>query len=296
MPDKELEDLLTKLNIFETAYDRMRLVDPVNKQLLNLHNKQIENTGSRCFDFWGKNKVCDDCVSLRAYQDNQIYVKMEYSTDEVYMLTAIPIEMSDRRIVLELLKNVTNNLIMDGKDQENYSEFHAMLDSMNTLALKDSLTGIYNRRYINERLPIDLTNTVLHQKNISIIMADIDFFKKVNDTYGHLAGDCTLINFAKILSDSLTRDHDWVARYGGEEFLICLPGAGQSRAVEIAEIMRKKVEQSIFDCGGHNIQITASFGVCTIDSDTELDMDAIIEGADKNLYKAKRNGRNRVEA
>jgi diguanylate cyclase (GGDEF)-like protein len=166
---------------------------------------------------------------------------------------------------------------------------------MNNMALKDSLTGIYNRRYINEKLPINLVNAALAAYSLTIIMADIDFFKNVNDNYGHLAGDYTLKYFAEILSNSLKRESDWVARYGGEEFIVCLPGVGVAYAAEIAENMRKTVENSEVDFKNLKFRITASFGISTLTPTINSSIEELIEEADKKLYKAKQNGRNRVE-
>lgn len=295
MHDNELQKIIEKLNIFENAYDLIRLVDPVKKNIINLHNNVTEDTGIRCFDYWGKNKVCDNCISIRAFRDNKTYIKMEYNEDNIYMVTAIPIELSDRRLVMELLKNATDSLILDS-DRDRYSEMYAMIDNMNNIAMKDSLTGIYNRRYMSEKLPIELANAVIAEHSLSVIMTDIDFFKNVNDTYGHLAGDSVLRQFAQLLAKSLSRDTDWVARYGGEEFIICLPHAGHKRATEIAELMRKNLENYIMDCGENKLQITASFGVSTMTAESSLSMEQLIGLADNKLYEAKHNGRNRVES
>jgi len=202
-------------------------------------------------------------------------------------------QLSNRRMVEELLKNTTDSMVLGNG---NYSEIYEMIDSMNNLALKDTLTGIYNRRYINEKLPVDIISAALSEQSLSIIMADIDFFKKVNDTFGHLTGDFTLVNFADTLSGCIKRESDWVSRYGGEEFLICLPGAGIEKAIEIAEQIRRTVENNVILCGEHTIKITASFGVCSIKPTPGANVRDFIECADKMLYAAKNNGRNRVES
>jgi two-component system cell cycle response regulator len=300
MFEADIEVIIRKLNIFEKAYDNIRLVDPVQKRVVELYGDKKENTELKCYDFFGTNKVCDNCVSMRAYRENDTFYKMHYTSNDVYMLTAIPIELKDRRVVLELFKKVTNNLIIEsniigGDIIGNQSDIHSMIDSMNSIALKDSLTGIYNRRYINEKLPLNIVNANIAEKSLSIIMADIDFFKSVNDNYGHLVGDSTLKIFANILFEKLKRESDWVARYGGEKFLICLPRASLPVAVEIAEQMRQKTENSLIESGEQKFHITASFGVCCMTSDMLLSMEELIEMADKKLYDAKHNGRNRVE-
>lgn len=202
-------------------------------------------------------------------------------------------ELNNRKFVIELLKNTTDRM---DTGNENLAEIYKMIDSMNSLVLKDTLTGIYNRRYIFEKLPVDIISASLSEQSLSIIMADIDFFKRVNDTYGHSVGDCTLKSFANSLSGCIRREGDWVSRYGGEEFLICLPSAGLEKAIEIAELMRKTVENNAIFCGEHTVKITASFGVCSIKPTTGASVVNLIELADKKLYIAKNNGRNRVEA
>jgi two-component system, cell cycle response regulator len=292
----DLSQIIADYKIMEKAFDNIRLVDPVNKRVLNYHEKKFVDIDVACYAFWGKNQICDDCVSIRAYHDNRTYAKLEYSKDQIFILTAIPIELQERRVVIEILKNISDSLIYDSSEVNQYTEIRDLLNRVNNRALKDSLTGIYNRRYINERLPIELADAALSGNYISIIMADIDFFKKVNDTYGHLEGDRTLTQFARIVSTSLKRCSDWVARFGGEEFLICLPGANAKKAKELAETIREKVEGTKIICGDHEFFITASFGISTNTPKMGISMDKLLEVADAKLYIAKRNGRNRVES
>lgn len=293
--DKEIQGLFSKLEIFGKLYHDIRFVDPVAKKVLSYKNNSISDIDIRCFDFWQNNKVCDNCISIRAYHENKTFIKVEHTPDKVYVVVAVPFDLADRRIVIELLNDSTDSLIYESFDNRTSMEVYAMIDNLNNLALKDPLTGIYNRRYVNEKLPIDIVNTALMEKEISLIMADIDFFKRVNDTYGHLAGDQVLKSFAGILSGCMRRESDWVARFGGEEFIICLPGAGLEKAKETAERIRAAVEADKIVWDGNKIKITASFGICSIKPLQGSSADSIIEKADKKLYEAKANGRNRVE-
>lgn len=291
----DISQVIADYKIMEKAFDNIRLVDPVKHRIINYHAKELENTEVTCYAFWGKSKVCSDCVSIRALQDNRTYAKLEFSGDQIFIITAIPIELQDRRVVVEILKNISNSVVYDINESNQYAEIRELINRMNNRALNDSLTGIYNRRYINEKLPLELANASIGGHDISIIMADIDFFKKVNDTYGHLDGDRTLSQFAKIVSSSLKRCNDWVARFGGEEFLICLPGANAKTAKELAEVIRENVEQTEIVCGDNKFFITASFGISTKTAEMDLSMDKMLEIADAKLYLAKHNGRNRVE-
>jgi diguanylate cyclase (GGDEF)-like protein len=296
MYEREIDELIQKLDILEGTYDKVRIVDPVSKKVINLRDNHDENAPEHCFRFWEKGELCENCISMRAFREKDMFMKLEYLQHEIYLVTAIPITLSDRTVVLELMKNVTNNISFNVDGEITSSDFKIMLESLNNKAIRDSLTGIYNRRYINEKLPLDLINANLSDNNISVIMIDIDFFKNVNDSYGHLIGDYTLKSLAALLQRSLKRENDWVARYGGEEFLMCLPGAPLQFAEELAENIRNKVENTPIEYGELKFNITASFGVSSMTPKPGSSINELIEEADKKLYEAKRNGRNRVES
>ncbi|MEI6894356.1 MAG: diguanylate cyclase [Colwellia sp.] len=158
---------------------------------------------------------------------------------------------------------------------------------LNYLATRDPLTDCYNRRALFDLLNQDFSD-IQRLDEYCIIMADIDHFKSVNDTYGHSAGDVVLCGVANILQ-SVVRQNDIAARFGGEEFCIVLPGAPQDRAMRIAETMRQKLESSRFD----DITITCSFGVTSIQFEAKTPTE-LIEQADLALYQSKNRGRNQV--
>ncbi len=295
MHDREIKEIYDKLQILEKLYDKIRLVDPVSKRVVSYTGYEEIVAPIKCFDILGKDKVCENCISMRAYQENQTYVKLEYLKEEIFMITAIPIQLEDRVTVIELFKNVTDHLLLKNSDGDHQNAVSGMIDNIYLMANKDSLTGIYNRKYIYEKLPADVVNATITGHRIGIVMADIDHFKDVNDTYGHLAGDEVLRVFARVLSKELKRETDWVARYGGEEFLICIPGASKVITREIAERMRRIFEDTVITFNGFEIRATASFGICHLIPDIGITIENIIECADRNLYLAKNNGRNRVE-
>ena len=248
-----VNDYLSNGALFSKLSDITRIVDPLQKTVIQYKNKEVVIDGIHCFDFWGKNKVCDNCISMRAYNDNKTYVKIEYNKEKIYLITAVPHDLNDRRVVIEILKDITNSLLLSSYENEavDSTGIHALIDNMNKFAYRDPLTGLYNRRYIIEKLPIDLLNTTLLANEFSIIMADIDHFKLVNDNYGHLAGDQALKTVAETLAGCIKRESDWIARYGGEELLIYIPEANLDFALKTAECMRKAIESTpIMYCTG----------------------------------------------
>lgn len=163
------------------------------------------------------------------------------------------------------------------------------------LASTDYLTGILNRRAFTDRFIEEFHRAGREKSSISLVLADIDHFKKVNDLYGHQVGDLALQKFARCLS-SVCRSYDFVGRFGGEEFVVCLPNTNRKQAVKIAERMRKAVEDLNINLvyKKEPIKITASFGVASPILGSEESIDSLIMQADKAMYNAKVNGRNRV--
>lgn len=296
MVEQEVQEVLNKFLILEKMYKKIRFVDPVLKRnLVYESGLLIEEDGSNCFHFWGKSDSCTNCISMRSYNTNETHVKIEYSPSEVFMVLSIPIDLSSRRAVIELITDATNSMVVNVSSEENYFSIQSLIDRMNNLSSIDALTGVFNRRFMDERLPADIFNATLNDQNMSIIMTDIDFFKNINDTYGHVVGDQVLKSFAEILSINIKKFGGWISRYGGEEFLLVIPGTDLEGSKEIAEIIRKEVEMNQFLCNANSIQITSSFGVVSVKPDSELTVNGLIDAADKKLYLAKKNGRNRIE-
>jgi len=164
--------------------------------------------------------------------------------------------------------------------------------SLQMLANTDSLTGLANRRFAFNQAEKYLAHAKKAKKDFSIIMFDIDFFKQVNDEYGHAAGDVALKELA-ILACGFVRANDIIGRIGGEEFLIVLPTASSKQASIIAERIRAATEEQSFTANNTEIKITASFGVSQLTSREET-FSEIFHNADVALYQAKEHGRNKV--
>lgn len=161
-------------------------------------------------------------------------------------------------------------------------------DRLKMMSITDELTGLYNRRYLNERLKEEVERARRYRYPISCLMIDIDRFKEINDTYGHQIGDKVLIEVGRLLR-STTRVVDIAARYGGEEFLIALPMTNLKGARTVAERIRGNVERTRFG-GDLNLLLTVSIGCAELDplKGDEMDPDLLVRRADQALYEAKR--------
>ncbi|MBV1756446.1 MAG: GGDEF domain-containing protein [Dethiosulfatibacter sp.] len=294
---EEFEALIKQLTTFEKMYEQTRVVDPVNKKEIYVKANYEETrteTLEACYDVWGTGETCKNCISMRAYSENETFIKIETSPDRIVMVTAIPVTIGERIVVVELLKNVTKSMILGEIKLIEGLEIKKLLDQANVAVVTDELTQIYNKRYIIERLPVDITISYLENQPLSLLMADIDHFKKINDTYGHLAGDYILKEFAQILERNTRQGKDWVARFGGEEFIVCLTGTDKEFAWNVAERMRKSIEDNVFNYDGEKIKLTSSFGLHTLNNKEMIDYETLIQCTDKKLYEAKKTGRNKV--
>ena len=165
--------------------------------------------------------------------------------------------------------------------------------SVKNMAIYDTLTGLHNRRYFEERLEVEAKKCFGSNIPLTLVMVDIDFFKKVNDTFGHTEGDQVLCKVASLLKTSV-RKKDAVARYGGEEFILILPETRLEESFVIAERIRRLVESTLFDVGKAQVNLTLSMGISNFPSHRVKSKEELTEMADQALYDAKRGGRNRV--
>jgi diguanylate cyclase (GGDEF)-like protein len=164
------------------------------------------------------------------------------------------------------------------------------------LSITDALTGAYNRRYLMEQLPRELERCRRYAYPLSVLMCDVDHFKKINDLRGHAAGDEVLQQFAARTQKSIRSTSDWVARYGGEEFLVVLPETPHDGALAVAEKLRGLISATPFATRNGDCAVTASFGVASTGQngpDISLKVDRLIRAADDCLYQSKQQGRNR---
>ncbi|WP_022666482.1 GGDEF domain-containing protein [Desulfospira joergensenii] len=165
------------------------------------------------------------------------------------------------------------------------------MENLKNAAVIDPLTGCYNRREFESQLTRNLANARRHGNSLSLFMFDLDHFKQINDTHGHLAGDMVLKQVAGLVKKSM-RQGDILARYGGEEFIAILPETGKTKAMDLADRLRSEISNLCLPFDNSLIRVTASFGVSELTPDKDMTM--LIQDADTMLYKAKLNGRNTV--
>jgi len=169
-------------------------------------------------------------------------------------------------------------------------------EALREQATRDSLTKLWNRRAIFDILAVELARCQREDLHLGIVLGDLDQFKNINDTHGHIIGDRVLAEVGARMLNSV-RPYDMIGRYGGEEFLFILPGCDAERTAQIAERVRKTISDYPIDIGdsseGKQLRITTSFGYTSVNSPVETKIESLIFAADSALYEAKQQGRNR---
>lgn len=279
------------------------------------HAREIDSSGSRHFDdITGYRSQSFLTVPLKDYRDQTIGVLqllnaknrkgevIPFSKDAEPLIEALASQASvalQNRYLLDDHEDLKRQLEREVDERteelksalEKLSEAHIILKELTTI---DAVTGIRNRQYFDEVFDQEWRRAVRQKYALTILLLDIDHFKKVNDTYGHLAGDECLATVAREIDSMFNRPSDVVARYGGEEFIVILPYVEYENALRLGEQVRARIAANTMVADGHNISVTLSVGSATVVPTDAIDPRSLIGTADEALYKAKADGRNRV--
>jgi len=307
--------IITGLNGAEALELIDNMVDPTKIQLIITDQRMPLVTGVEFLEQIVDRMPDTIRIILTGYSDTQVIIDAINKARLYKFMTKPfdPVELSMtvkrgveafqmRQALIDYAANL-EQLVEERTEElnEKNAALHQALDSLEQLSLSDQLTGAHNRHFLNKFMPQELAKLKRdHVSNINeslgLMMVDIDYFKKVNDTYGHDAGDKVLVQFTKILADSC-RESDWLVRWGGEEFVIVARGQSIKGLEQLAERIRHQVELNIFDLGcKQTINCCCSIGITSfpfIKNNFEtLTWEQTLNFADLALYLAKNNGRN----
>ncbi|MCA9664491.1 MAG: GGDEF domain-containing protein [Myxococcales bacterium] len=248
--------------------------------------RQIIGRGSDCDIVLDLDSVSRQHCRVEKRAGTTIVVKDLDSTNGTYVneiqIKEKPLDSGD----LVGVGNAIFKFLAGGNVESSYHE------AIYRMTIIDGLTEAHNKRYLKDFLERELARSVRYGRPLSLVMFDLDHFKRINDTHGHLTGDHVLRELARRLHSRI-RKEELLARYGGEEFAVVLPEAGHGGAIKFAEQLRKLVKAEPFEFEGDVIPVTVSVGVATIEGDS-IDVAEFIRRADRNLYRAKESGRDCV--
>lgn len=225
-----------------------------------------------------------------------LHIRKQYKKDRMAVLIASGFVGQD--VIPKFLKSGANDYISKPFNVEDFVcrvnmnlEMLNLLETLRALSQEDPLTGLYNRRFFFEAGTAVHATAIRNKIPLAVYMIDIDYFKKINDTYGHDCGDIVIKTVARLLKDKFKRKNDIVARFGGEEFCVITTYAQKELLKAFSEELREAIASSSINCKEQSIKITCSVGVC---SEVNNSLEEMIKRADDYLYQAKHSGRNRV--
>ena len=270
LPEQQLNirELFIAPNFTEfSTFSSSNISEPVYHGIMNIGNKDM---------------TFHSVIGSVYKSHNNLLIIAEYDIKDLEQLTATVIELNDD--LVQTQRYVVNANRALKRNEARITE----------LTLTDQLTGIANRRHYDQRIKEEVERSIRYQQHLCLVMCDIDFFKRVNDDYGHQVGDDALRQVSKVLRKIIHRTTDLIARYGGEEFAIILPNTDVSGAYLVAEKIRENIAEQKLKADGIEFSISVSIGLMGDEPSSGDSSDYWLKEADDALYKAKDEGRNKV--
>lgn len=264
-----------KMKVYEEVFDIVRLLDKnsigkIKKQDVN--DNDISMLPCECYSFWNKTHPCDNCISLKAFEEKSQRTKLEFLNSDIYEVISKYVEIDGKPYVMELLKQLDDDTMLD---LEGHDKLLSKLTMYTEKLYKDAITGAYNRSYYEDEI-----KTVNSSAGVAVI--DLDDFKLYNDTYGHNAGDIVLATVAKTIRKSI-RKNDVFVRYGGDEFVLVMPKIEEETFNKKLEEIKNNIRSA--DIPGYTrLKLSVSIGGVIAKNETVEDA---VARADKLMYQAK---------
>lgn len=275
----ELDDFIHNM---ELEFDVVRLIDPVFMKVV-----YPEDSGNEyCHSVWSRYDRCENCSSLRALSNKDQAYKIEIIDDKTYWVISRYIEVDNKPHILELVKNVSDNFIMHSDQMD---EMAKLLKQYNNQLITDPLTEVYNRRFLDSHfLPYFENN----RDSTNLALIDVDNFKKINDTYGHIAGDVVLRKIGKYLkshyNDRNEAKQRLIVRYGGDEFIVIATSITKEEFRAELDSIYKQMNKN-YKSGELDFNFSFTYGIASSqDEDIKSDFNKLFNTAEKDMYSQKR--------
>ena len=280
-----LAKVLQEPAVLDKLYDIVRIVNPLKKEAaiyLKARMNCEDNPKHRCYDFWGKDHACDNCIAIRALNEQTTCVKIEYRNGSVWMAMAIPTVLEGEKVAIEFLKDITENSIID-VDEKNPDEVLETINKNNRMVVSDTLTEVYNKRFIGEKLPSDLYFAQEMNRFLTVIFVDIKNLQIINSNHGPAASRFIVKHFARILKKSCRNGGDWVARYNEGEFIILLVDTDSKGAYHRCRYLYNKFMNIKIRFNGKDVELTVGIGFHAV-LDEIITPEAFVKKAEQNVF------------
>lgn len=256
-----LDEILQGKGAVNQIFENCRIVDITNNVVCSYIDGRIISTSEKCYCIWGSNKTCSNCITHSAYMEKKQKVKLHYQNDKVELIVAVPVTIGEKEYVLELIKDITDSLVVRDKYHTENSSIFQLINDFNQLAVMDPFTNLYNKKYVEKQIQEDMQEAVTKEETFVLAMIDIDNFKKVNDTFGHSAGDAVISQLVQIIHKHTDEHNCWAARYGGDEFLLAFHGEPLILVNEYCDNIIEEIHRETFRTDDRTFQVSITIGI-----------------------------------
>ena len=265
--------------------NQYRLVDVSSYVVYDYQQGEFIACAGRCYDTWGRGIPCRNCISRICVTKKSPVFKLETIDEKIFLVNSTPITVQGRSFALELIREVTEDLLVNNASREENIAVTDLIEKINDMSIRDLSTGLYNKNFTEERLTC-LVEAWRASISLVIAVIDIDRFKIINDTYGHIEGDNVITRLADMLTSCAARGGGWASRLGGDEFMICFPDLTKERAMNLIADFCDQFEQETF--GRKEKKFNASISVGTVQFRPEMEgwLD-FLDKADQAMYASK---------
>jgi len=261
-----------RLSLRDNMYDNIRIIDPINKNIICISNNEITKHKEKCYDLINRGRICSNCISMRADIEKDTFIKIEHVSNKVMLIAATPVKIEKEIYIVEIIKDISSKNNMISNINCNFGHnIKNVIDKMNEKIITDDSTGMYNRMYIQEKLPVEINNSVINEELLSIIMIDINDFNNVKKEFEQDIEEKILKDFSKLINDSVMGKAHWTGRYSDDKFIIVLNSADKDESYEILEQIKKLSEDFSFQCNDTLIKLNVNFSVyCSENKITDI--------------------------
>ncbi|BCZ45987.1 hypothetical protein psyc5s11_20540 [Clostridium gelidum] len=285
--NKLYEKAKEKLSLLDNMYDVIRIIDPINKNIINISNDEITKHKEKCYDMINKGEICDNCISMRVDIEKDTFVKLEYISNKIMLIVATPINIRGEMYVVEIIKDISSQNNKIASINYNFDEkFKTIIENMNEKIITDDLTGAYNRNYIEGRLPVDINNSIINEYLLSVIMIEIHDFENVNEEYGYKIGVEILKDLSELVNQLVLQNSYWIGRYSNNKFIVVLNNIDRKESDNILADIRDLLEDISFEFDDKIIKLKVSFGIYCSKNEI-VHIKNILKELEKSIYEEK---------
>lgn len=269
-------------------YDFYRLVDTETNQVYDYRDGGLVLHEELCYCIWNRTDPCVNCSSNVARSDHRSILKLEYMENVVYLISSLPVELCGRSLILELIKDVTDCLVVNDAMHKENGYIADIVQELNRIAMQDPYTALYNKNFAEQKLAKTVGRAKDGRCLLAAMVVDVDRFKYVNDTYGHTVGDAVLLQTAKYLKALERENRIWASRIGGDEFMVIFQDIPFDEVCAMARDFQSKIAACTFSKDNTCFRVTVSIGLGEFDPEADPDWVAFVDRVDRAMYADKR--------